>query len=80
MAFAENMVEQDKISTTSNVPGSPGVDIGPSKDGEPGCYEIFPQYRVLVESLMRLPVITRPDIPNVFYAFARHSYNPSPRH
>ena len=35
-AYAENLVAQYGISATSNIPGSPGVDLGPRKDGEPG--------------------------------------------
>ena len=33
-AYAENLVAQYGISATSNIPGSPGVDLGPRKDGE----------------------------------------------
>ena len=45
MAFAKNMVQQYNISATSNIPGSPDVDLGPRKDGEPGGNEEFPNYR-----------------------------------
>ena len=78
-AFAKNMVQQYSISATSNIPGSPGVDLGPRKDGEPGGNEEFPKYRALVGSLMWLSVMTRPDIANALRACARHSNNPSPR-
>ena len=50
-AFANNMVQQYNISTTSNIPRSPGVDLGPRKDGEPGGDEEFPKYCALVGSL-----------------------------
>ena len=40
-AFAKNMVQQYNISATSNILGSPGVDLGPRKDGEPGVMRIF---------------------------------------
>ena len=79
-AFAINMVEQYNISTTSNIPGSPGVDLGPRKYGEPGGDEKFPEYRALVGSLMSLSVMTRPDIANALRACSRQSHNPSPRH
>ena len=79
-AFAKNMVQQYNISATSNILGSPGVDLGPRKDGEPGGNEEFPKYRALVGSLMWLSVMTRPDISNALRACARHSHNPSPRH
>ena len=79
-AFAKNMVQQYNISATSNIPGSPGVDLGPRKDGKPGCNEDFPKYRASVGSLMWLSVMTRPDIANALRACARHSHNPCPRH
>ena len=74
------MVEQYNISTISNIPGSPGVDLGPRKDGERGGNEKFPKYRALVGSLMWLSVMTRRDIANALRACSRHSHNPSPRH
>ena len=74
-AFVKNMVEQYNISGTSNISGSPGVDLGPRKDGESGDNDKFPKYRALVGSLMWLSVMTRPDIANALRACARHSYN-----
>ena len=68
------------ISATSNIPGSPSVDLGPRKDGEQGGNDGFPLYRPLVGSLMWLSVTTRPYIANALRACARHSHNPSPRH
>ena len=79
-AFAKNMVQRYNISATSNIPGSPGVDLGPRKDGELGGNEKFPKYRALVGSLMWLSVMTRPDIVKALRACARHSHNPRPRH
>ena len=79
-AFVKNMVQQYSISATSNIPGSPDVDLRPRKDGEPGGNEEFPRYRALVGSPMWLSVMTRPDIANALRACARHSHNPSPRH
>ena len=79
-SFAENLVAQYGISAKSNIPGSPGVDLGPRREGEPGGNEEFPLYRPLVGSLMWLSVMTRPDIANALRACARHSHNPSPRH
>ena len=73
--FAKTMVEQYSILTTPNNPGSPGVDLGPNKDGESGGNEKFPKYRALVGSLMWLSVMTRPDIVNVLRACTRHSHN-----
>ena len=51
-AFTKNMVQQYNISATSNIPGSPGVDLRPRKDSEPGGNEVFPKYGALVGSLM----------------------------
>ena len=33
-AYAENLVAQYGIPATSNIPGSPGVDLGSRKEGE----------------------------------------------
>ena len=79
-AYAETLVAQYGISPTSNIPGSPGVGLGPRKDGEPGGNDEFPLYRPLLGSLMYLSVMTRPDIANALRACARHSHNPSDRH
>ena len=62
----------------SNIPGSPGVDLGPRKDRKPGGNDQFPLYRPPAGSLMWLSVMTRPDIANVLRACARHNHNPSP--
>ena len=78
--FAENLVAQYGIETTANIPGSPGVDLGPRKEGESVGNEEFPQYRSLVGSLMWLSIMTRPDIVNVLRTCARQSHNPSPQH
>ena len=44
ITYAENLVAQYGISVTSNIPGSPGVELGPRKDGEPGGNDEFPLY------------------------------------
>ena len=41
-AFAETLMAQYEISVTSNIPGSPGVDLSPRKDHEPGGNGEFP--------------------------------------
>ena len=79
-AFAKNLMEQYSISVTPNIPRSPGVDLGPRKDGEPRGNEEFPKYRALVRSLRWLSVTARPDIANALRTCARHSHNLSPRH
>ena len=74
-AFSKTMVKQYNISSTSNIRRSPGVDLGPRKDGEPGGSEEFPKYRALVRSLNWFSVITSPDIANTLRACAGHSHN-----
>ena len=39
----ENLVAQYGIEMTANIPGSPSVDLGPRKEGDPGGNEEFPQ-------------------------------------
>ena len=80
-AYAENLAAQYGISATSNIPGSPSVDLCPTKDGEPRGNDEFPLSRPQLGSLMWLSFMTRPDIANnALRACARHSHNPSPRH
>ena len=78
--YAENLVVQYGISATSNIPGSPDVDLGLRKDGEPGGIYEFPLYRPLIDNLMWLSVMMRPDIANALRACTRHSHDPSARH
>ena len=75
-AFVENLVSQYKVSTTSDIPVSPGIDLGPIKEEEPGGSEEFSQYRAQVGSLMCVSVMIRPDIANARRASARQSHNP----
>ena len=35
-AYTANLVIQYGIETADNIPGSPGVDLDPRKEGEPG--------------------------------------------
>ena len=72
-AFAENIVVQYEIPATSNIRGSPDLDLGPRKDAKPGSNEEFPQ------NTLWLGVSCGPDITNALRACARQSHNPSPR-
>ena len=74
---AENLEAQLGISTTLNTPGNSGLGLGPRKDGELGGNDEFSFYRLLVFSLMWLPVMAIPDIANALRACARHIHNPS---
>ena len=79
-SFAESMVEQYNLPTTSNIPGTPGVHLGPRKYGEVEGYDIIPQYRALVGSIVWLSVTTSLDIANSPHACSRHSHNHRTRH
>ena len=57
LCYAEKLVPQYGISATSNIPGSPGVDLGPRKDGELEDNSHVFLYQPLVGSLMWLSVI-----------------------
>ena len=76
-AFVERMLNRFGVNSSSDIPGTPGVEIGPREEGEPkGDWP----YREVVGSLMGLSTMTRPDISNVVRAVARHSHNPTDRH
>ena len=79
-AFEKHIVEQHNISTTSNIPGSPGVDLGPRKDGEP---EVMWNFRsaALWLGVSCGCLMTRPNITIAYCACARDSHkHPSSRH
>ena len=62
------------VNSSSNIPATPGVELGLSEEGEPkGDWP----YR---GALMWLSTMTRPDISNAVRTVARHSHNPAGRH
>ena len=65
------------VNSSSDIPASPGVELGPIKEGEPRGDR---PYRETVGSLMWLSTMTKPDISNVVRAEARQSHNPTDRH
>ena len=73
-AFVESLVSQYKVSTTSDIPGSPGIDRVPKNEDEPGGSEEFPQYRALVGSLMWPSVMTDSEETHD-WGFTRRDYN-----
>ena len=76
-AFVESMLSRFGVNSSSDIPATPGVELGPSEKGEPkGGWP----YREAVGSLMWLSTITRPDMSNAVRAVARHSHNPTGRH
>ena len=64
-------------NSSSNIPATPGVELGLSEEGKPkGDWP----YREAVGSLMWLSIMTRSDISNTVRTVARHSLNPTGRH
>ena len=58
----------------SDIPRSPGVDLGPKVERVTAGNEEFADYPALVGSLIWTSVMTRPDITNALRACARHSH------
>ena len=76
-AFIESMLIRFGINSSSNLPVTPGVELGPKKEAESkGDWPC----REAAGSLMWLSTMTRPDIANAVRAVARHSDNPTERH
>ncbi|CAN0299130.1 unnamed protein product [Ectocarpus fasciculatus] len=76
-AYVESMMKRFDVMTTSPIPASPGVDLGPKRDDEPGGN--WP-VREAVGSMMWVAIFTRPDIANALRAVARHAHAPAERH
>ena len=76
-AFVESMLNRFGGNSSSDIPATPGVELGPREEGEP---EGDWPYREAVGSLMWLSTMTRPDISNPVRAVAPHSHNPTDRH
>ena len=75
-AFVESMLNRFGVNSSSDIPATPGVELGPREEGEPR--RDWP-YREAVGSLMWRSTMTRPDISNAVRAVARHSHNPTDR-
>ena len=71
------MLNRFGVNASSDIPATPGVELGPREEGEPGGG--WP-YREAVGSLMWLSTMTRPDISNAVRAVARHCHNPTESH
>ena len=57
-AYVESLVKRFDVQSISNIPASPGADLGPKQDNEPeGDWPV----REAVGSLMWLTTMTRPD-------------------
>ena len=76
-ASVESMLNRFGVNSSSDIPATPGVELGPREEGEPkGDWP----YKEAVGSLVWLSTMTRPDISNAVRAVARHYHNPTDRH
>ena len=76
-AFVESMLNRFGLNSSSDIPATPGVELGSREEGEQkGEWPC----REAVGSLMWLLTMTRPDISNTVRAVARHSHKPTDRH
>ena len=64
------------VQPISDIPASPGADLGPKQDDESGGD--WP-VREAIGSLMWLSTMTRPDITNALRAVARYALEPTER-
>ena len=76
-ALVESMLNRFGVNSSSDIPATPGVELGPREEGEPNGD--WP-YREGVGSLMWLSTMTRLDISNAVRAVARYSHNPTDKH
>ena len=75
-AYVESLMKLFDVQSISDIPASPGADLGPKQDDEPGGD--WP-VREAIGSLMWLSTMTRPDITNAVRAVARYAYEPTER-
>ena len=59
VVYAESLMRRFDVHSTLNIPASPGADLGPKREDEPGGG--WP-VRGAVGSLRWLSTMTRPDI------------------
>ena len=75
-AYVESLMKRFDVQPISDIPASPGGDLGPKQDDELG--EDWP-VRETVGSLMWLSTMTRPDITNAARTVARYAHEPTER-
>ncbi|CAB1116999.1 unnamed protein product [Ectocarpus sp. CCAP 1310/34] len=72
-----NMVKHLDVQSTSRIPASPGVDLGPKQDDEKGGE--WP-VREATGSMMWVSTFSRPGASFAVRAVARHAHAPAKRH
>ena len=75
-AYIESLMKRFDVQSISDIPASPGADLGPKQDDEPGGD--WP-VREAIGSLMWLSTMIRPDITNAVRAVARYAHQPTER-
>ncbi|CAB1106812.1 unnamed protein product [Ectocarpus sp. CCAP 1310/34] len=76
-AYIDSMVKRFEAQSTSLIPASPGVDLGPKRDDENGGE--WP-VREAIGSMMWVSTFSRPDVSFAVRAVAHHAHAPAKRH
>ena len=75
-AYVESLMKRFDVQSISDIPASPGADLGPKQaDESGGDWSV----REAIGSLMWLSTMTRPDITNAVRAVARYAHEPTER-
>ena len=75
-AYVESLMKRFDVQSISDIHASPGADLGPRQDDEPGGD--WP-VREAIGSLVWLSTMTRPNITNTVRAVARYAHEPTER-
>ena len=76
-AFIESIVNRFAVNSFSDIPATPGAELGRREEGERG--EDWP-YSEVVGTFMWLLTMARLDIPHAARGVARYSHNPTERY
>ena len=75
-AYVESLMKRLDVQSISDISVSPGADLGPKQDDEPGGDWLV---REAVGSLIWLSTMIRPDITNAVRAVACYAHEPTER-